>query len=302
MTQPERAAALARAKDSLDGLSVGDAIGEALSYQHYRCREICDFSTFRPGSVRYTDDTEMALAIHETLQRMDGIDEDVLAWAFTSRYRKDPDRGYGKMARKVLEDISTGVPWKDASSRAFGGGSFGNGAAMRVAPLGAYFSDRLAMIPEMATRSAVVTHHHPEGIAGAIAVATAAALASSGRGSDPERVSESIWEAALDFTPESRVRTRLATARAFRDVTSIEVAREVGNGAEISAQDTVPFCIWSACSHLTNYREALLATLEAGGDCDTNCAIIGGIVAAYLGSGSIPSDWLIARENLPQSI
>ena len=61
--------------------------------------------------------------------------------------------------------------------RLFGGeGSFGNGAAMRVAPLGAYFADELDAVVEQASFSAEVTHSHPEGIAGAIAVAVAAAL------------------------------------------------------------------------------------------------------------------------------
>jgi ADP-ribosylglycohydrolase len=77
-----------------------------------------------------------------------------------------------------------------------------------------------------------------------------------------------------------------------------EIARELGNGMEISAQDTVPFCIWSACRSLTDYRETILSTVETGGDCDTNCAIVGGIVTAYLGNAGIPRDWLSAREPL----
>jgi ADP-ribosylglycohydrolase len=100
--------------------------------------------------VRYTDDTEIALAIFETLERLGGIDEEVVAWAYSCRYKKDPDRGYGKMARHILEDIGNGTHWSEASSKAFGGGSFGNGAAMRVAPLGAYFADELSIVPAMA--------------------------------------------------------------------------------------------------------------------------------------------------------
>lgn len=289
---------LIRAKQSLEGLSVGDAIGEALSYQSHRCREICDFSAFRPGTVRYTDDTEMALAIVETLERMGGIDEDVMAWAYSTRYRMDPDRGYGKMARNILEEIGNGTAWRDASRNAFGGGSFGNGAAMRVAPLGAYFADDLSVLPAMATKSAQVTHFHPEGIAGAIAVAIAAAVASNEKGQPPDDAAEKIWDAVMDFTPESKVRTRLMMARSFKTANASEVAREVGNGAEISAQDTVPFCIWSACQNLVCYREALLNTIEVGGDCDTNCAIVGGVVSAFSGGQGIPEDWHAAREPL----
>jgi len=291
---------LVRARESLEGLSVGDAIGEALSYQHYRCRDLCDFSAFRPGTVRYTDDTEMALAVVETLERLEGMDEDVVAWAFSVRYRNDPERGYGKMARHILKEIGNGTPWRDASVNAFGGGSFGNGAAMRVAPLGAYFADDLSIVPAMATRSAQVTHFHPEGIAGAIAVAVGAAVANRHQMHSPRDAAHAIWEAVLDFTPDSKVRTRLSLARSFKTTDAKDVVREVGNGAEISAQDTVPFCIWSACQNLGCYREAVLSTLEVGGDCDTNCAIVGGIVSSYSASKGIPEDWHAARESLPQ--
>ena len=302
MDSPNVTERLLRARESLEGLSVGDAIGESLSYQHYRCREICDFSAFRPGTVRYTDDTEMAVAVFETLERLGEIDENVMAWAFSARFRKDSDRGYGKMARHILKEIGNGTPWRDASSNAFGGGSFGNGAAMRVAPLGAYFSDDLSMVPAMAKKSAQVTHFHPEGIAGAIAVAVAAAMASSQRGKPLDEATKAIWDAVLDFTPESKVRGRLTIAHSLSDVDTKDVAREVGNGAEISAQDTVPFCIWSACECLGCYREAMLSTIEVGGDCDTNCAIVGGIVSAFSGAVGIPEDWHTARERLPLNI
>ncbi len=88
------------------------------------------------------------------------------------------------------------------------------------------------------------------------------------------------------------VRNRLGLVKGFLDVDALDVAREVGNDAEISAQDTVPFCIWSACQTLGDFRESILRTIEVGGDCDTNCAIVGGIVTGYAGLESIPSDWL----------
>jgi ADP-ribosylglycohydrolase len=293
-----KAARLARARESLEGLAVGDAVGEALAYQSYRCRELDDFSAFRPGTLRYTDDTAMALAVYETLVRSGGMDEDVAAWTYAMRYRQEPDRGYGKMARHILEQISMGTPWIEASGNAFGRGSFGNGAAMRVAPLGAYFADDLTAVPEMAGKSARVTHFHPEGIAGAVAVAVAAAVAARRKGECPAAVADEIWEMVLIYTPESKVRVRLERARGFRGVSHLEVAREVGNGAEISAQDTVPFCIWNACANLGCYREAILSTIEVGGDCDTNGAIVGGIVTSFSGTDGIPADWLNARERL----
>ncbi|MGD1978101.1 MAG: ADP-ribosylglycohydrolase family protein [Akkermansiaceae bacterium] len=275
----DHAERLASARESLEGLSVGDAIGEALSYRFYEARENCDFSAFRDGTVRYTDDTEMAIAIVETLSSTRTIEEDLLAWAFGSRFRRDPDRGYGKMARRILTEISAGTPWEEVSKNAFGGGSFGNGAAMRVAPLGAYFADEIQSIPEIATRSARVTHYHPEGIAGAIAVAVATAAALGARSMTPSKAADSVWNATIDLTPESSVRRKMIHAKSMGFISNIEAARELGNGAEISAQDTVPFCIWNACRCLGEYHEAILSTIEVGGDCDTNSAIVGGIVS-----------------------
>lgn len=289
---------LSRALESLEGLSIGDALGESLSYRFYDARNRLDFSVYGDGSVRYTDDTEMAIGIVEVLNSLKKIHQDTLAWKFASRYRFDPHRGYGKMARRILEEISAGLEWKQVSSSAFGGGSFGNGAAMRVAPLGAYFADDINKVSEAAALSAQVTHFHPEGVAGAIAVAVSAAVGVAMRGKSIESVRNAIWDATLNFTPSSEVKKRIELARGMKTILPAEASRILGNGAEISAQDTVPFCIWSACRNLDNYQEALLETLEVGGDCDTNCAIVCGIVAAHTGTESIPNEWKRVREAL----
>lgn len=290
---------IASARVVLEGLSVGDALGEALSYRFHEAREQCDFSVFRDGTVRYTDDTEMAIAIFEMLSRIQNIDEDTIAWAFASRFQRDPDRGYGRMARHILREIAVGMPWEEVSKNAFGGGSFGNGAAMRVAPLGAYFADDMESLPEIVARSARVTHYHPEGIAGAIAVAAAAAAATSSQATgDADECAANIWAAAIELTPKSAVQESIAHAQAMTSATHRDAARLLGNGAEISAQDTVPFCIWNTCRCIDDYEEAILSTIEVGGDCDTNAAIVGGIVASFVGAESIPSDWCRVRERL----
>ena len=82
------------------------------------------------------------------------------------------------MTRIQMREIMAGAKWRDMAANAFGGqGSMGNGSAMRVATLGAYFADDLERCAEEAKASSLVTHTHPEGIAGAIAVAVAAAMA-----------------------------------------------------------------------------------------------------------------------------
>lgn len=234
---------LSAALETLDALSVGDAVGESLSYRFYEARLNADFSMFRDDTLRFTDDTEMALALIESLKISQTMTEDIVAWSFSSRYKRDPDRGYGRMARRILEEIGMGVPWEEVSSKAFGFGSFGNGAAMRVAPVGVYFSDDMNTVTEMATRSARVTHYHPEGIAGAVAVAVAAAAAYQARSLPIKEAVGNIWGAVIEYTPGSTVKEKLSRAREMNKISALEASRALGNGAEISAQDTVPFCL-----------------------------------------------------------
>jgi ADP-ribosylglycohydrolase len=162
-----------RAHLSLEGLSIGDAFGEQFFGDHATVVPSIVDRIVPPAPWRYTDDTEMAMSIVEILDDHGVIDQGRLATRFAERM--DPHRGYGKGAYEILSGVLAGGDWRALSRSGFRGmGSFGNGAAMRVAPLGAYFAEapRAALI-EQARRSAEVTHAHPEGIAGAIAVAAA---------------------------------------------------------------------------------------------------------------------------------
>ena len=77
------------------------------------------------------------------------------------------------------------------------------------------------------------------------------------------------------------------------------VAGMLGCGQQISAVDTVPYTIWCAAGHSDDLVEALWATALAGGDVDTTCAIVGGIVAGRTGLHAVPAVWLSACEPLP---
>ena len=80
-----------------------------------------------------------------------GIDPDQLASKFARRY--DPNRGYGGGAHDLLQSFQRGVPWRLAAPAMFGGtGSYGNGSAMRVAPLGAFFAEDHDAVVEQADR------------------------------------------------------------------------------------------------------------------------------------------------------
>ena len=225
------------------------------------------------------------------------IDQDALAAAFARRYAADPHRGYGETAHGILQAIGGGMPWREAAGHAFDGqGSMGNGAAMRVAPLGAYFADDLARVVEEARSSAAPTHAHADGKAGAIAVAVGAALAVR-RGA--AALSPLEWlRAILEHTAEGPTHDGIAKAVDLPLSCDVRTAvAALGNGSLVIAADTVPFSLWCAARHMDDYEEALWTTVSALGDRDTTCAIVGGILA--LATGRLPDGWLAAREALP---
>ena len=291
---------LARTRCSLDGLSVGDALG-----QHVMVYLLKEGSLPRqelpPSPWYFTDDTYMALSIVSLLHQDGEINQDRLAADFALRYKQDAYRGYGPGMHVLLKQIDGGQSWQEASRSQFAGqGSFGNGAAMRVAPLGAYFADSIETVIEQAQRSAEVTHAHPEGVAGAIAVAVAAAWAWRLRESDVRPTRSEFLDVLLPSVPESEVRTKIRQARELgAKVSVVSAAAKLGNGSQVSAQDTVPFVLWCAGQYLGSYEEAIRQTLRGGGDLDTTCAMVGGIVALYGGTETIPLQWLNAREPLP---
>jgi ADP-ribosylglycohydrolase len=288
---------LAYAADSLAGLSVGDALGAQYFMVGRRVDDLLR-GDVPPPVWEWTDDTEMACSVYWILQERGAVDQNLLAEVFAERC--EPHRGYGAGAFTILHEIRQGVPWREAAQAAFGGaGSMGNGAAMRVAPLGAYHPDRPDLVATEAALSAEVTHAHAEGIAGAVAVAVAASVATAGRLAGVRPKPGPFLDAVLEHTPPSTVRKGVARARKMLHLAPEEVAYELGSGHLVLAQDTVPFTLWAAAKHLDDYPRAIQTCIRVGGDIDTTAAITGGIVAAHTGTPGIPADWLAAREPLP---
>ncbi len=198
---------------------------------------------------------------------------------------------------RLLRLVREGGSWRELAANLFNGqGSWGNGAAMRVAPLGSWFADDLGEAARQAQLSAEVTHTHPEGVAGAVAVAVAAALAAQ---PDPPQPRDFL-DQVLHLTPPGRVQHGVWAARGLAHVPSPVIAvHELGNGRYTSAEDTVPYALWAAARNLSDYEQAIWVTASTGGDVDTTCAIVGGIVAAHVGRTGLPEQWLSACEPLP---
>lgn len=266
---------------------MGDALGDQLANPgHARDRRL-------PAAPwRWTDDTEMACSVWHVLDRHGRIDPDALAAGFAGHY--DPDRGYGAGIDAMMRDVRRGANLRELATQTFGGtGSWGNGGAMRVAPLGAWFAGDPARAAQEAAESARVTHTHPEGVAGAVATAVAAALAPTAKSP------ADLLTAVLAHTPPSEVHTGITTATTMLDAPLTEVATVLGTGLRVSAPDTVPLALWIAAHHLTDFEEAVWAAATVADDVDTVCAIVGAIIATRTGEQGIPPAWRSAVEPLP---
>lgn len=299
-----------RTRVSLLGLAVGDAFGSMLDgYGAELARRAAKRLISMKRPWRWTDDTAMAISVVESLQERGTIDPDELASAFARRFDREPDRGYGAGADKLLRRVVAGTGWRDAAASLFGGqGSYGNGAAMRAAPIGAFFAPDLERVRTEALRSAEPTHAHPDGAAGAVAVAVAAAIATVG-----ELPRDAMIGEVARWTPAGPTRDRLLRADQLGLAFDVQFAgEELGTGANVTSRDTVPFSVWAAVRHLDSYEDALwTATAHPGLDLapnvisnfaidrDTVGAIVGSIVVCATGVEGIPLLWREATERIP---
>ncbi|WP_128374921.1 ADP-ribosylglycohydrolase family protein [Streptomyces cavernae] len=285
---------LGRALASLRGLAVGDALGSQFfvpaNYPLLGRRALPD------GLWQWTDDTEMACSVVAVLADHQRIDQDALARSFAEHH--DFDRGYGPAVNRLLRLVREGGDWRELSSALFNGqGSWGNGAAMRIAPLGAWYADDPEQATHQAEISAYPTHQHREAVAGATAVAAAAALAAAPAGPPS---AETLLDGVIALVPQSAVRAGLRRARDMLDYDDEgTVAAVLGCGRRTTAHDTVPFALWSAARALGEFERAFWTTARAGGDVDTTCAIVGGIVASGK-AGAPPDEWTARTEPLPR--
>ncbi|NSC24289.1 ADP-ribosylglycohydrolase family protein [Streptomyces albus subsp. chlorinus] len=327
---PSRGERVARALASLRGLAVGDALGSQFfvpgNLPFLRRREV------PPGPWQWTDDTEMAASVAAVLAGHGHVDQDALAASFAEHH--DFDRGYGPAVNRMLRLIrQEGGDWRELASSLFDGqGSWGNGGAMRVAPLGAWYADNPERAAGEAARSAEVTHRHPEAVAGTRAVAAAAALVgadavrqlrqhgadATGHGGNPHGAAgpaggghadgasaqqltpETLLTQVLELVPRSAVHAGLRRAIDLLDYADVgTVAAVLGCGRHTSAQDTVPFTLWTAARHLRDFRGACWTAADAGGDVDTTCAIVGGVLAAGGPVSAPPREWDERTEAFP---
>jgi ADP-ribosyl-[dinitrogen reductase] hydrolase len=240
------------------GAIAGDIIGSVYEgKKHWLKAKSADFQPLFAPKARFTDDTVLTVAVAEWV--LSGGD---LAGLLKDYYTRYPGAGFGGAFKRWAASADT-EPY----------GSWGNGSAMRVSPVGWAF-DTLAETRHRARDTARVTHNHPEGIKGAQATATAIFLARTGA---------ARWEIRDEV--ERRFHYDLSC--------TLDQIRPT-YGFDSSCQGTVPQAI-VAFLESDDYESAVRLAVSLGGDCDTLACIAGSIAAAWYGVPAQIREQALAR-------
>jgi len=283
-------------RDQCLGAILGLALGDALGAPHEggsSGRVTADaIRRAPPRELRYTDDTEMAAGLAESLVACGGFDPDHLARTWADR--AGPSRGYGPGALTVLKLIRRGTPWHEANRQVFPDGSFGNGGAMRAAPIGLRYHHDPATLTQVARKASEITHAHELGMQGGLVIARATAAAMHARSG------RDLIEAIPQGDLAQAYTDRLALTRHWLDTGQAPKLAEVATrlGHSILATESAVTAIYLAARHLDDAFETLIAeVINLGGDVDTIGAMAGGIHGAAHGHERLPTAPLNALEH-----
>jgi len=278
----------------LIGQAVGDALGapyEGLPADMIDAMGPAERIVEHPSgrTLFYTDDTQMAIGVAETLVRCGEIDEDALAARFVANF--DPGRGYGYGARRLIKVMAEGGPWRRLREEVFPGGSMGNGAAMRAAPVGLMFADDLDRVANEAEKSALPTHTHPIGIDGARMVALAVALAVR----TPQFERRAFFDELRRRAKTEEFQWQLSVAAQLGPDDSL-----AGFGTTLLAHRSVVTAIGCFAASPDDYPTVIRRAIGLGHDTDTLAAMAGAISGAHLGLWAIPSRLVRSLERGPK--
>ncbi len=223
------------------GALAGDIAGSVYEWNNIRTKDFPLFS----DRCRFTDDSVLTIALADSILTGKSYIENLKAY-----YRLYPNAGYGGSFHRWARSTHN-EPYN----------SWGNGAAMRVSPVGYAFDD-LDTVLRRAEDFTAITHNHPEGIKGGQSVAAAIFLARTG---------------------ETKEQIRMYIESAF----GYDLSRHVdeirpGYSYDVSSQGTVPQAI-RAFLDSTDFEDAIRIAISLGGDSDTLACITGGIAQSFYG-------------------
>ena len=242
----------------------------------------------KSGKLRYTDDTQMALDLGQHLVNNHTIDQDALAKEFASNYRWS--RGYGPSTISVLKQIRNGVDWSEASTNRFKEGSFGNGAAMRIAVIALAYADAGKYNEDLHTAirlASEVTHPNPLAIEGAMIIAFS--ILGVMQGWSSIEIINSLSEKCNEASYLKKMVHLKEWVSSDQIVNSNKLKKCIGLGTP--AEESCLAAIYIALSFKNDDLLSMLNYINhCGGDTDTIGAMSGSIWGAANGSAKIPDD------------
>jgi len=297
-------------RDTFEGCIVGLAIGDALGMP---CEDfsqpgivkkfgrITDYQdppkgTFNYGKLKagmYTDDTEQALILAESILESNGFNASNFAKKLLGEYGRNVtshpelDRWIGGTFKKAVENYISGMPATHCGVKAKSCGS-----AMRVAPIGMDPTEWATEIRDLADASSRITHlgREPTAAAEAVALYVQSALR---KNRTPEQMS--IVFSGLVGVQSAVIEKRLEKAYRMRDEKPEDVVKILGE--DQLAREVVPTALYAFHHSPNDFEEAVLTAVNMGGDTDSRAAITGAISGAFLGTKNIPWKWIEGIEN-----
>jgi poly(ADP-ribose) glycohydrolase ARH3 len=248
------------------------------------------------AELRYTDDAAMMIALAEHLLENYGeVDPLKLAWKFLEAYEAEPWRGYGPGPPRIFKMIRRGEGPLELDKRLYPGGSLGNGAAMRIAPIGLLYHDDVVKLMEAVRASCKPTHNHPLAIEGALLEAYSVAIAvrlDPSEDADPKDFTEQLIQLPVSEIYQLKLKLipRLIDSGADR----MSIVRSLGNMVE--AHNSVPTAIYCYLAEQDPAR-VIRRAIGLGGDRDTIACMAAAIAGAHRGVESLPESLLSRLEN-----
>jgi ADP-ribosylglycohydrolase len=312
--QPRNMLSIDRFIGSFLGLCLGDALGAVVEAESpdvarsYVDQELRAGKAGTRGRAGYafgqvTDDSQLARELLLSIAERGELDPPHFAARIAALVAGRRVIGAGAGTLSTGGRLQQGVPWNQAGEPA---PYCGNGAAMRVAPIGVLWADDPVRLRQTIMEQARVTHQDPRCAAGAVAIAAACAIASRSERIEPHEVCAQLARTAaqVDGAMAAAIERleRLVEMDPAQAVTHLRrEPSDTGSSLEwrgVSSEVTGSVC-WSLYAFLRSpddYWETVCTAIWAGGDTDTTAAMAGGIVGARVGVSGLPED-LLARLN-----
>jgi ADP-ribosylglycohydrolase len=286
------------------GGAVGDALGAPFEGLWSHCipeasvllSEFAEFEGFPRG--QYTDDTQLTVVTLRSVVRLGDLEPGDVARSIARLWRSQAVVGPGGACTAAADRLLAGGHWSECGAPP---GQAGNGTAMRTAALGLFFLSRRGDLPEAVAQVSRITHQDPRSIAGGVAVASAARLLAAQPGLDADPLCRAVAADMRPFHPAFAELVAGLPAQLASDAAVLDyVAWSGGEAREFEQVIITPYVVptvlaalWAVTRHPASWPEATAAAIGLGGDVDTLGAIVGGLMGARLGIGSVP-DHLVA--------